>query len=110
VGDVALKVGNSLEKASPAIALGASMIAPEFAPAIIAGTTVATNLSHQIHNGAKAGQTVTNQLARQVNNKANTVIGQARQAYGNGKSNIASQCNDALMKQKAISTPNFSVH
>jgi hypothetical protein len=101
VGDVARKVGNSLEKVGPALALGASIIAPEFAIPIAAGITTATALNKQVQSGARAGQAMSNQLAQQVQNKASNVIGQAQRGVQTGISNLQSQTNNALMRANA---------
>jgi len=98
VGDVARKVGNSLEKAAPMIAMGASMIAPQFAPAIMGGMTAATSMAKNIQQGARAGQGTVNQLAQQVNNKSQQLSGQAQKAISNGMSNLQSQANNAMMR------------
>ncbi len=87
-GNIARKVGNTLEKAAPMIGMAASTLVPGMAPAIMAGMTTATALSKQIKDGAKVGQGMTNQLAQQVTNKSNQVLGQAQQAYNTGKSEL----------------------
>jgi hypothetical protein len=96
IGDTARKVGNTLEKAAPAIGLAASMALPQFAPAIMAATTAATSLSRNIQNGARQGQGMTNQLAQTMQNKANTTIGQAQKGFANGLSNLQNQANNAI--------------
>ena len=98
VGGVAKQVGNALEKAGPALALGASMIAPEFAVPITAAITGATALSRNIQTGAHAGKAMTNQLAQQVTNKANSVMGQAQRGFANGSANLQNQVNNGLLK------------
>lgn len=96
VGDVARKVGNTLEKAGPAIAMGASMIAPEFAVPIMAATTAATALSRQVQSGARQGQAMTNQLAQTINNKSNQVLKQAQSGLNVGMNNLKNQANNTL--------------
>lgn len=96
VGDVARKVGNTLEKVAPMVAMGASALVPGMAPAIMAGMTTATNLSRQIKDGARVGQSTTNHLAEQVRNKANPMISQAQQGFQGGMSNLQSHVNNAL--------------
>jgi len=103
VGDVGEKVAKGIEKAGPALALGAAVMAPEFAVPIAAGVALASESKGGFHALKKGGQATKQggKKIKQMSIEADDTV-----------SHVNEKMKNALLKAKPDNDnkPNISFH